>query len=116
MSLWRAGDFDLLTADEQIDEIRRVTRYPRIRERLPPALAGRLVNELRQLAILVPSLPEVRLSQDPDDNFLLALSQAGQADYLISGDKQHVLSLRSHGRTRIWTVRAFLAKRDNARL
>jgi uncharacterized protein len=27
----------------------RVTRYPRIRERLAPALAGRLTNEIRDL-------------------------------------------------------------------
>ena len=42
--LWRADRFDLLTAVEQLDELMRVTRYPKIRERLPPAIAGRLVN------------------------------------------------------------------------
>ena len=40
--LWRAGRFDLLTAAEQLDELMRVTRYPKIRERLAPAIAGRL--------------------------------------------------------------------------
>ena len=45
--LWRAGRFDLLTTAEQLDELMRVTRYPKIRERLTPAIAGRLVNDLR---------------------------------------------------------------------
>ena len=40
--LWREGKFDLLTSAEQLDELRRVTRYRKIRERLTPALAGRL--------------------------------------------------------------------------
>lgn len=48
--LWREGRFDLLTCAEQLDELMRVTRYARIRERLAPALAGRLINELRGLA------------------------------------------------------------------
>jgi hypothetical protein len=46
ITLWREVRFDLLTSAEQLDELMRVTRYPKIRERLTPALAGRL-NELR---------------------------------------------------------------------
>jgi uncharacterized protein len=45
--LWRQGRFDLLTSADQLEELMRVTRYPKIRERLAPALAGRLINELR---------------------------------------------------------------------
>ncbi|MFZ4411239.1 MAG: putative toxin-antitoxin system toxin component, PIN family, partial [Paracraurococcus sp.] len=32
--LWREGRFDLLTSAEQLDELRRVTRYSKILERL----------------------------------------------------------------------------------
>ncbi len=42
--LWREGRFDLLTSPEQLDELKRVTRYPKIRERLVPSLAGRLIH------------------------------------------------------------------------
>ena len=51
--LWREGRFELLTSEEQLDELRRVTRYPKIRERFTPALAGRLINELREVALVV---------------------------------------------------------------
>ncbi|MFV3130287.1 putative toxin-antitoxin system toxin component, PIN family [Niveispirillum sp. KHB5.9] len=108
ISLWRHGHFTLLTCDEQLDDLRRVTRYPKIRERLPPALAGRLINELRDLAILIENLPKVDVCPDPFDNYLLALSMAGQADLLVTGDKRDLLSLRRHGRTRIIAVSAFL--------
>ena len=107
--LWRQSRFVLLTADEQLEELRRVTRYPKIRERLPPALAGRLINDLRGLAVLVDRLPTVTASPDPDDNYLLALSQAGGADVLLTGDKRDLLALERHGPTRILTVRVFLS-------
>jgi hypothetical protein len=51
--LWREGRFDLLTSHEQIDELMRATRYPRIQERLAAPLAGRLINELRDIATVI---------------------------------------------------------------
>ena len=68
VALWREGRFDLLTSADQLDELMRVTRYPRIRERLAPALAGRLINELREIAVVVKDLPVVTVSPDPYDN------------------------------------------------
>jgi len=81
--LWREGRFDLLTSADQIDELMRVTRYPRIRERLSPALAGRLINELRDVAIVVNGLSTVTASPDPYDNYLLATALAGEADFIV---------------------------------
>jgi hypothetical protein len=86
-ALWSSRKFDLLTAAEQIEEIARVTRYPKIRARLAPALAGRLVNRLRDVAIVLENLPKVDVASDPSDNYLLALAEAGQADFLVTGDK-----------------------------
>ena len=105
--LWRNRAFDLVTSTEQIDEISRVTRYPKIRARLAPALAGRLVNQLRDLAIVVPRLPKVDRSPDPDDNHLLALAETGEAQFLVTGDKQ-LLSLKRHKYTHIITPAALV--------
>jgi putative PIN family toxin of toxin-antitoxin system len=112
ISLWRRGHFTLLTCDEQLDELRRVTRYPRIRERLTTALAGRLINELRGVATVVDALPDVSVSRDPWDNYLLALVEAGRADWLITGDKADLLSLTRHATGAIVTVRQFLERTD----
>jgi uncharacterized protein len=109
IALWRQGGFDLLTSAEQLDELMRVTRYPKIRARLAPALAGRLVNDLRVVALLVTNLPAVAVCPDPHDDYLLATAQAGAADYLVTGDKRDLLALRLHEGTRIVTVRSFLA-------
>jgi putative PIN family toxin of toxin-antitoxin system len=106
--LWRESWFDLLTSADQLDELMRVTRYPKIRERLAPALAGRLINELRDLAVLLRDLPVITASPDPSDNYLLAMASVGSADFLVTGDKRHLLTLKRHDGARIVTVRDFL--------
>ena len=41
-------------------------------------------------------------ADDPDDSFLLAMALAGQADYLVTGDRRAGLLQRGHiERTRI---------------
>ncbi|PPQ31851.1 putative toxin-antitoxin system toxin component, PIN family [Rhodopila globiformis] len=107
--LWREGRFDLLTSVEQLDELMRVTRYPRICERLSPALAGRLINELRDIATVIDRLPVVTALADQADNYLLAMAVAGSADFLVTGDKRDLLALRLYEGTRIMTARDFLA-------
>jgi len=68
-----------------------------------------MVNELKDLAEVVGPLPRVKRSPDPADDFLLALSEAGQADYLVTGDKSGLLSLGRHKVTRIISASAFAA-------
>ena len=105
---WRQGRFTLLTAAPQLDELMRVTRYPKIRARLKPAQAGRLINDLREIAVVMESLPSVDVSPDPYDNYLLAIASGGEADYLVTGDKPHLLALGHHDGTKIVSVRDFI--------
>ena len=107
---WREGRFQLLTSEEQLDDFRRVTRYPRVRRFIEPAAAGAMHNELRRLAVLVEKLPVVDASRDAADNFLLAMALAGEADVVVTGDKHDLLSLGAFQRTRIITARQFLGQ------
>ena len=97
VAAWRLGAFTLVSAEAQLDELARVTRSPKIRERLTPVLAGRLINQLREMAHLVDPLPRIDASPDPSpdlyDNSLLAIAVAGSADDLVTGDKQDLLAL-----------------------
>lgn len=106
--LWREGRFDLLTSAEQLDELLRVTRYPKLRARLVPAQAGRLINELRDIAVLLKDLPTVTVCPDPYDNYLLAMASAGEADFLVTGDKRDLLGISVYEGSRIVSVREFL--------
>ena len=102
---WRGRLFTLVTSEEQLEEFRRVTRYPRVRQYIDSAAAGTLHNELRRLAVLVEAPPVIDVSRDPQDNFLLAMAQAGQVDFLVTGDKHDLLSMGSFEKTRIVTAR-----------
>ncbi len=57
---------------------------------------------------MIEQWPAVDLAPDPKDNFLLALAQAGGADYLVTGDQRDLLSIRRYQNTRIVTARQFL--------
>jgi len=105
---WRKRRFELVTSQWQLDEFRRVSRYPKLRKYLQPIEAGNLVNGLRHQARFLENLPDVDLSEDPDDNPLLAMAIAGEVDYLVSGDKRDVLALKKVGKASIVTARGFL--------
>ena len=97
--------FALITSDTQIEEFSRVTRYPAVRSRIHPAQAGRLLNAVRSLSVLLEKLPPASVSRDPQDDYLFAMAKAGDADYIVTGDKGGVLSLRKYGKTEIVTAR-----------
>lgn len=112
---WRKRRFELITSEWQLDEFRRVSRYPRLHRFLKPVETGVMINGLRRRGLVLQDLPVIDVSPDPDDNPLLATAVAGEADYLVSGDKSGVLALRRIRHTRILTARQFLTelKRQN---
>ena len=105
---WRHGRFQLASAEQQLEELKRVSRRPFFQDRLTASEIGRMVNDIRRLATICDPLPDVSASPDPNDDFLLAIAQAADADYLITGDKSDLLALGSHGRTRIVSARAMV--------
>jgi predicted nucleic acid-binding protein len=64
-----------------------------------------MLNEIRALAEMTGHLPIVNVCIDPADNFLLAMAEVSKADYLITGDGRHLLTLERHGGTRIISTR-----------
>jgi len=101
---WLDGRFELLSSGAQIEEVTRVARYPQVRRYISPAEIGWLVNRIRDRALVIDHLPRIDVSSDPADNFLLGMAEAGQADFLVTGDKSGVLAIRRHGGTAIVTV------------
>jgi len=107
VDFWADRRFQLVTSEDQITELRRVSKYPKISQQLSAPVAGRLVNEMRKSASFARSLPKIDLCRDPMDNFLLAMAQVSGADYLVSGDKLDLLVLGRFQATRIVSVRQF---------
>jgi uncharacterized protein len=100
-----SGNLTLICSEWQIAEFARVSRYPRVKKFLKPTRAGALVNRLRELAIFVIPRPIPDVSPDPDDNMIIATALAGDAQFLISGDENHVLSVQKVQHLRIIGVR-----------
>ena len=106
---WLAGDFELLTSEDQLEEIRRVSRYAHLQPFLQAHRVGLLINRIRSLATIV--RPGSLISEealDPDDNFLIAICEAGSANSLVTGDQRAGLLERRHiGATEILTAAQF---------
>lgn len=110
---WRAARFDLVTSKFQLDELRRVSRYPKLKTLLPAHRVGTMLNNMQRAIVLdvLPPLPDGIESNDPNDTFLLATALTSEADYLVTGDRRAGLLQRaSIGHTRIVTPASFCAE------
>ncbi len=105
---WEERRFTLVTSEWQLEELRRVSRYPRLQRYLRPHEVGSLVGQIRRRAIVLEVLPAVEASSDPDDDPILATALAGEAEWLVTGDKGDLLTIGKVRRVRIVTVREFL--------
>lgn len=105
---WKRKRFDLFTSEWQLEEFRRVSRYPKLKPYIKPVEAGQIINSIRFSAQVYSTLPEIDLCRDPDDNPILAIALESKADYLVTGDKRDLLSMQRIGLTPIITAAEFL--------
>lgn len=100
---WRAARFEVVTSRVQLDELHRASRYPKFQAVLQPNRVGTMINNL-QRAIVLDRLSSNVEADDPDDAFLVAMAIAGDADYLVTGDRRAGLLQKGNlGRTRVLT-------------
>lgn len=98
----RRGNLILVSSPALLDELADVLQRPKFRAILarskvaPPSL----LSEMRRLAEIVEPHGAVSVSRDPDDDVVLALAAAAQADIIISGDHD-LLTLQSYRDIRI---------------
>lgn len=105
---WQAGRFDPLVSRSTATELLRVLAYPKFQ--LSEAERGDLLADYLPYCTTVrmPSkLPAVPACRDPFDVPFLELAIAGNADYLVTGDKD-LLSLAKRFPVAIVTVETFL--------
>ena len=102
---WRKRHFTLITSVEQLEEIERVLSYKKLERFINPVEAQILLHGLRRRALVACDLPTVDLSPDADDNKIIATALAGNADYLVSGDKANLLCLGTANGMPIVTAR-----------
>jgi putative PIN family toxin of toxin-antitoxin system len=119
-SFWRGAPFDCLAAwtqgrCEAVVSPALLAEYHEILEELrldyPDRAPVEWVNALTKAATLV--FPTDRASgttADPDDEMILECALAAEADYIVSGDKKHLLALRQFRGTPIISPADFLRR------
>ena len=106
VELWFEGELELVVCKTLLDEVRRTLNQPKIKDRVASEDALRFIRLLQEVGEVVadPEGSPPIYSDDPGDDYLLALAEAGRA-VLVSGDR-HLLDLA--GELPIQTARAFL--------
>ena len=101
----RRGRFNLLISESIVEEIERVVR---VKLALSEFETEIIIVGIKNITTFVS--PDFMLSviNDKPDNRILECALAGKADYIISGDKEHLLSLSEFRGIKILSPADFL--------
>ena len=89
LQAWYDGDFDVITSAALLREFEGVLERPWIKARsgLSEAELAGLITKLRDETVLVAPQTNLSALQDEADNRVLEAALAGQADYIVTGDR-----------------------------
>lgn len=105
--LSREKKIELFASEAILEEIARVLRR---KFNWPSWQISQVIDDIRELSILVvPSQTLFLIKKDDSDNRILECAVEGQAQYIISGDTQHLLPLREYQGIKILSPGSFLA-------
>ena len=102
------GEIEVYTSLDLISELSRVLEYPKFQfEKLEKEI---FLKNLTRVAIILanPKLKINVIKEDPPDNKFLECAVEAKADYLISGDKEHLLPLKNFQGIKIISPSEFL--------
>lgn len=97
----------LVFSQELLDEFIEVARRPKFRRFFSDSDIEEILETIEEYADFVKVQTPVNVCRDPKDNFLLSLAVDGNADILLTGDKD-LLDLTKFGETIISTISDFL--------
>jgi putative PIN family toxin of toxin-antitoxin system len=97
----------LVFSQELLDEFLEVAKRPKFRRFFSNADIEEILETIEEYADFVKVQSKVEVCRDLKDNFLLSLSIDGNADFLLTGDKD-LLDLIKFGETRILTISNYL--------
>lgn len=102
-----SGNVQVILCEQIKAEITAVTQRPKLIKYFSPEKVKELLDILTVIGLLVEIKFQVFICRDEKDNFLLALAQDSQAQFLITGDAD-LLILKEFKETKIVTYQNFL--------
>lgn len=106
-----AGRFTLLLPEEAIQELAETTsNKPHLADKISPAQLTLLRGLLQSVAVRIVPIQEVipSIGRDRKGDYLIAYAVVGEADYLVTGDKE-LLALGEIDGVRLITTTALAA-------
>jgi len=97
----------LIFSDELLVEFLEVVERPKFKKYFSKSDIQLLFENIQTQAEFIEVRKNVNICRDKKDNFLLALSEEGKADFLITGDED-LLVLKKHKKTKIIRMSDFL--------
>ncbi len=111
LAYWQDNRFELLVSLEIITELSRVLRYPHLVKihKKSDAEIQRFIHLIQKHTTLVEPVEKVAVSADESDNRYIECALDGGADYLVTGDKKHLLPIGVYRGIKIVSPVVFLA-------
>jgi len=108
LTAWARGKFTAVVSPQMLSEY--FETIGELAARYPKKSRTEWAEGLTASADLVfPTDRATGAVKDPDDEIVLECALAGRADYIISGDKTHLLALREWRGIKLVSADAFLA-------
>jgi len=110
IKLAKAGEYNLILSSQIIDEARATLRtHKKLQKkyRYSDEEMAYFFSRLQNFATFVSELPEIRITDDSDDDFIIATAVKAAADYLVAWDND-LLTLGNYVDIQIITPKAFL--------
>ncbi len=106
LEAWLLGKYDLAISHPILTEYEEVVA--RLAGRYPAKNATSWLKAIKQGAHLFLPGPISVSAADPKDQMFLECADVAKADYLVTGDRSHILPLKRVGNASILTVSDFL--------
>jgi len=87
------GRHHLYQSPETFAELSEVLMRPKFARYFTPQTAQDMLDRIKASATFLEPATIPDISPDPDDNKFFALAEAADADFLLSGDTRHVLTI-----------------------
>ena len=99
--------FQIIFSDELFNEFLDVARRPKFKKYFDEKSVQLLIENISEKLEFIEVASTITICRDLKDNFILALSIDGNADYIVTGDKD-LLSLNGFKGKKIITINEFI--------
>lgn len=106
LEAWTLGKYDLAISHPILTEYEEV--IARLAARYPAKQPTDWLSAIKQAGYLYVPPPLPSVSSDPDDQMLIECAAEARSDYLVTGDKGHLLKLKRAAGIPIITASDFL--------